>query len=143
MSFFNSNTTRRTKHCNFSFINRNPTNFLSPNDVCEWKSLITDNQGRGGGVRRCNTKGDVNEILLYNELTGTIPSGKYKLSTQSINWLVWLLYPISKSYFCTSSLPYQSLVDSQNFTHCSKSKAVMLYISFVYFLMNQILFILV
>ena len=69
-------TTPQAKVNFFSLENRNPTNFLSPTDVCEWKSLITDNQGRGGGVRRCNTKGDVNELLLYNELTGTIPSGE-------------------------------------------------------------------
>ena len=38
------------------------------------KSRIIDNQGRGGGVRRCDENNTINELVLYNELAGTIPT---------------------------------------------------------------------
>lgn len=53
---------------------RNPTNFLAPTHVCEWKSRIIDGAGRGGGIRRCDRNKTVVEISLYNELSGTIPT---------------------------------------------------------------------
>lgn len=58
----------------------NPTNFLSPNHECEWKSSITEGGGRGGGIRRCDADKNVVELTLYNELAGTIPSELGRLS---------------------------------------------------------------
>ncbi|KAL7449062.1 hypothetical protein ACHAWC_001161, partial [Mediolabrus comicus] len=59
---------------------RNPTNFLSPNHECEWKSSITKGEGRGGGIRRCDADKNVVELSIYNELAGTIPSELGRLS---------------------------------------------------------------
>ena len=59
---------------------RNPTNFMSPNHECEWKSSITKGEGRGGGIRRCDADKNVVELSIYNELAGTIPSELGRLS---------------------------------------------------------------
>ena len=59
---------------------RNPTNFLTPNHECEWKSSVMKGEGRGGGIRRCDKDRNVVELSIYNELTGTIPSELGRLS---------------------------------------------------------------
>jgi len=59
---------------------RNPTNFLTPNHECEWKSSVMKGEGRGGGIRRCDADRNVVELSIYNELAGTIPSELGRLS---------------------------------------------------------------
>ncbi len=59
---------------------RNPTNFLTPNHECEWKSSVMKGEGRGGGIRRCDADKNVVELSIYNELSGTIPSELGRLS---------------------------------------------------------------
>ena len=59
---------------------RNPTNFLSNDHECEWKSSVTNHEGRGGGIRRCDADKNVVELSIYNELAGTIPSELGRLS---------------------------------------------------------------
>jgi hypothetical protein len=59
---------------------RNPTNFLTPNHECEWKSSVTKGEGRGGGIRRCDADKNVVELSIYNELSGTLPSELGRLS---------------------------------------------------------------
>jgi hypothetical protein len=59
---------------------RNPTNFLTPNHECEWKSSVKKGEGRGGGIRRCDADKNVVELSIYNELSGTIPSELGRLS---------------------------------------------------------------
>ncbi len=59
---------------------RNPTNFLTPNHECEWKSSVMKGEGRGGGIRRCDADKNVVELSIYNELAGTIPSELGRLS---------------------------------------------------------------
>jgi len=59
---------------------RNPTNFLTPNHECEWKSSVTKGEGRGGGIRRCDADKNVVELSIYNELAGTLPSELGRLS---------------------------------------------------------------
>jgi hypothetical protein len=59
---------------------RNPTNFLTDNHECEWKSSIQKGEGRGGGIRRCDADKNVVELSIYNELAGTIPTELGRLS---------------------------------------------------------------
>ena len=53
---------------------RNPTNFMAPTHECEWKMSQSSASIGGGGIRRCDTNYTVNEVILHNELSGSIPS---------------------------------------------------------------------